>query len=493
MNQLNCRFFSFLPLSIPLALTMACSSGLEDGRDDSEGSGDSSLPPGQSLLPPPPTQLPGAETDPGAQPGVNGPLEGDNPMNDLPGADPVAAGDSHVVVVAHQDDDLLFINPFLQQAIDAGDALRTAYLTSGNNDLGMDYVLERERGIQAAYAQMAGVNNSWTCASRQYGALSPEVCTLAADSTVEVIFYRLTDGQYYGEASGSLERLWLGEDETSTPIDSTMPALNLSELEASLAALYEQVGMTHLYLTEFAFQEADDHSDHRYAAAIGMTASVQQAQAHELFTHKTYATDGTGYSPNISMSEAELALSTFEKYSACDSKIPGCSGPANCETSSCEMPAAPVGEQKRYRDWTLRNYFSKRVALNTSGHLSPSAGQCLSVGVDGAIGQASSCAASEVFEYTSSYQLATSGGLCLEAVLPQESWQATELKFVACSDSSLQKFILLEDGSLVLAASRAEGAPSEAVQCVSRVSQWSSDLTLQACSSSSAMDWSLSL
>src|SRR5689334_793960 len=66
-------------------------------------------------------------------------------------------------VVAHQDDDLLFMNPDIQTSIALDHVVRTIYLTAG--DSGRDATFWRDRreaGVMAAYAHMAGVPNVWS-------------------------------------------------------------------------------------------------------------------------------------------------------------------------------------------------------------------------------------------------------------------------------------------------------------------------------------------
>jgi len=75
-------------------------------------------------------------------------------------------------IVAHQDDDFLFMNPDLGNAIASGYPIVTVYLTAGQSvgtSEGITPALDREhfaaarqRGIRAAYAQMAGLPDSWS-------------------------------------------------------------------------------------------------------------------------------------------------------------------------------------------------------------------------------------------------------------------------------------------------------------------------------------------
>ena len=65
-------------------------------------------------------------------------------------------------IVAHQDDDLLFQSPALISAIRDGLCVRTVYVTAGDANDSADYWTSRENGVKAAYAQLAGVANTWT-------------------------------------------------------------------------------------------------------------------------------------------------------------------------------------------------------------------------------------------------------------------------------------------------------------------------------------------
>lgn len=68
-----------------------------------------------------------------------------------------------VQIVAHEDDDLLFMNPDVANSVTSGIDTLSVYLTAGENraDATPDpsvYAQHRQAGIRAAYAQMAGVS-----------------------------------------------------------------------------------------------------------------------------------------------------------------------------------------------------------------------------------------------------------------------------------------------------------------------------------------------
>src|SRR5580698_7628313 len=66
-----------------------------------------------------------------------------------------------VTVVAHLDDDLLFVNPGISDKLDAGWCVTTVHLIGGANGANFDYVKLREKGTRLAYARMAGVPDDW--------------------------------------------------------------------------------------------------------------------------------------------------------------------------------------------------------------------------------------------------------------------------------------------------------------------------------------------
>src|SRR5690349_15438 len=86
--------------------------------------------------------------------------EPDSESVDADEAEATAAG-TELNIVAHEDDDLLFMSPDLPASIRRGNTVETVYLTAGDADAGEAYWRGREDGIRAAYARMAGVEDRW--------------------------------------------------------------------------------------------------------------------------------------------------------------------------------------------------------------------------------------------------------------------------------------------------------------------------------------------
>jgi LmbE family N-acetylglucosaminyl deacetylase len=102
-------------------------------------------------------------------------------------------------VVAHEDDDLLFMNPDVISTIQGGVPVLTVYLTagniSGNGDTDGARTRSRQLGIQAAYTAMAQqpTGASWTGAALTIAGRAVERYTLDADPNVTLVFVNLPD------------------------------------------------------------------------------------------------------------------------------------------------------------------------------------------------------------------------------------------------------------------------------------------------------------
>jgi hypothetical protein len=130
-------------------------------------------------------------------------------------------------IVAHEDDSLLFQSPSLLQNIQSNACVCTVHLTAGDNGLGESYWSDREVGMEAAYAQMAGVADSWTVSSLTIGSHQIVLDTLTAQPNITLVFMRLPDGNS-GNGTGtamydyqSLMQLWQGTESTITAVDGS--------------------------------------------------------------------------------------------------------------------------------------------------------------------------------------------------------------------------------------------------------------------------------
>ena len=156
-------------------------------------------------------------------------------------------------IVAHEDDDLLFLNPSVLHDVQCGRRVVTVYATAGDAGQDSSYWLDREMGAEAAYADMAGTSDSWTATTltktdgdgnshlmQQY--------TLDGDSNVSLVFMRLPDGRGSGDGFAStgyqsLKKLWESSAPYTYQIDSLgggSSAYTRPELVEVLTALMDE-------------------------------------------------------------------------------------------------------------------------------------------------------------------------------------------------------------------------------------------------------------
>lgn len=109
----------------------------------------------------------------------------------------------YMQIIAHPDDDLLFMAPDLSHDIAHGAGVTTVVLTSGEGHAGiwpdthsaLAYVADRRQGLEAAYAQMAGVGDVWRTTAVRSGRVTIELRTLTARPEIRLAYLSLPDGR----------------------------------------------------------------------------------------------------------------------------------------------------------------------------------------------------------------------------------------------------------------------------------------------------------
>jgi LmbE family N-acetylglucosaminyl deacetylase len=200
-------------------------------------------------------------------------------LSDLQDTD---CGDSTVMnVVAHEDDDLLFLSPDLLHDVQSHKCVRTVFLTAGDSGYGKFYWLSRQLGAEAAYSTMLGDKTpAW---NQQIVTLAPhEYLTIATPRdhpNVSLIFFNLPDGGLQGQGFASsdhqsLASLFAGDLSKITSVDG-VSTYNSNQLTVALTALMN------VYTPSVVHTQADvvddtypDHSDH-IATGLYVTAAAR--------------------------------------------------------------------------------------------------------------------------------------------------------------------------------------------------------------------------
>lgn len=185
-------------------------------------------------------------------------------------------------IVAHEDDDLLFMNPDLTNAIHAGNCIRTIYVTAGDAGLGSLYWLSRQQGSEAAYSNMLGdATNDW--ASRVVQIAPNEYITVASpknDANISLIFMNLPDGGLKGTGFQdmhfkSLESLGTGKINVINSVDN-QSSYTSGQLVSALESLMIAYNPTEINTqADYVGTRYPDHSDHIAVGAFVKSAYRQ--------------------------------------------------------------------------------------------------------------------------------------------------------------------------------------------------------------------------
>jgi LmbE family N-acetylglucosaminyl deacetylase len=229
-------------------------------------------------------------------------------------------------IVAHEDDDLLFLSPDLLHTIQSGCMVRTIFLTAGDHGASATYWQGREFGIQAAYAQMGGVANVWTQADAGISGHSIPIFTLSGYPSVSLAFLRLPDGNSSGcgfpsTHHESLQQLWLGSILTIHTVDGSScygRATLIQTLVRLIASFQADLINTQDYVGIYG---DGDHSDHHSVAYFVRDAMQHASIPQPCIGYESYI---TAFRPaNVSGAALTMKQDAFYAYAHHDSLIGG--------------------------------------------------------------------------------------------------------------------------------------------------------------------------
>jgi len=386
-------------------------------------------------------------------------------------------GDHDLFIVAHEDDDLLFTSPDIQTRIQAGDNVRTVFLTAGDAGLGLPYWMNREAGIQTAYAQMAGVANAWTASDLPIADKLLRVYTLNRAPNVSAAFLRLPDGNpdgggYAVTGFQSLQRFWERQIPTLASLDG-VNTYTKAELIQTLANLMLDFRAQHVQTQDASHLYGNDHSDHRYGARCAFEAHQIYAASGTHYTFATYRGYNIANEPvNLTQAQRDAKWAVFLTYAQYDSAMCGGTG------TGCLIDSP-------YNSWSYREYSIAQVK-DLSGALGVLSGGCLTAGADLADGTSpvviSAClgggagvgdTSSQTWSINGDGSVTGFDGRCLD-VRGGKSWDETPVQLAACAGTPEQRWTAFENGQVrglagkcldVPGGSSADGTPVQLYGC----------------------------
>jgi LmbE family N-acetylglucosaminyl deacetylase len=252
---------------------------------------------------------------------------------------PICADNTTIMnIVAHQDDDLLFMNPDLSHEISAGQCIRTVYVTAGDAGQGSVYWLGREQGSEAAYDSLLNIPSTTVWIQKTIKLAADEFVTVAnpyKNKAISLIFMRLADGNLTGRgfaASGfeSIAKLHYGSIPTIDSVDG-QSSYTSDQLTAALTALMTayQPTIIHTQAPRDYGTIYHDHSDH-----ITVGRYVQSALPGYANQANTPVSYYVGYPirqrpANVSGTDLDIKTDAFLAYAQHDPGV--CQSLTDCD------------------------------------------------------------------------------------------------------------------------------------------------------------------
>ncbi|MBS0124574.1 PIG-L family deacetylase [Aestuariicoccus sp. KMU-90] len=258
-----------------------------------------------------------------------------------------------MTIVAHQDDDILFMNPDILHSIEAGVANTTVFVTAGDAGAGAAYWLGREFGAKAAYALMAGVSD-WIdeTVTLDLGGRVVQVASsyLASAPDIRLYFLRLPDGggDLPEDLAQQLARLDIGDLATVSALDgsATYSRQDLVGALAALMALHEPATLR--LPVHDGPTAAAEHTDHRRVSIFAEEAlGLHDGGLVSVTRYVHY--DSRLMPENLSPEDAARSLEIMQAYAAHD--------PGTVDATGTLLDV--------YESWTARQYVAESFTLDT--------------------------------------------------------------------------------------------------------------------------------
>ena len=222
-------------------------------------------------------------------------------------------------LVAHEDDDLLFINPAVSDDIAAGRCVVTLFVTAGDSGRARNYWHGRELGSMAAYAAMARVRNAWL--EDKFTVAGHTLARVQLIHTkITLFFLRLPDA--HGNAQRppeTLQLLWRDQIGTMHTLDKgdVYTRRSLIDVLTGIMNVYQPDDIRTL---DYAGRYGDgDHADHHTVGYLTYAAQRDYRSPHRLSGYMGYKVDGQPR--NLTDDVRDTKLGYFLAYAPFDRKV----------------------------------------------------------------------------------------------------------------------------------------------------------------------------
>ncbi len=347
---------------------------------------------------------------------------------------PIEPADT-LVIVAHFDDDVLFVQPELYNALASG-SLTTVYVSSGDQVNGAARAAHTFMAARMGYSSVTG-SRDWNCGYIQLAGSPAYHCRLR-DWPVSMIALDTADGGLYGDLRRSPLHMVEGLVPDIPILGRIEGHATVASIVASLSAIIDATRPAQIHALDLASTHDHDHSGHMLSSAFAFWAAAASRYAGPIRWHRGYNVQGTP----VTLSDADYAMvkPMVGAFEACYSRCGPCG--TSCQTFN-----------KDHNDYLRSQYSSTRQVADTRGRLALDSGTCLSVTPGGEVGLAD-CAAAATAE------LAADGHLTIgDACLTSGAGNDDPVELAPCQDTPAQYWALDSDGLIW------NGRPPEPVPC----------------------------
>jgi LmbE family N-acetylglucosaminyl deacetylase len=248
-----------------------------------------------------------------------------------------------LVVVAHEDDDLLFMQPDLAGAVRRHEATTITYVTAGDAGAGLDYATSRVVAAKAAYGWVAG-SQDWHCDWVPLAGHAAQRCELAA-ANLSLVFLGYPDGGIAGDGPNSLLRLWRGEIERADTVAERVASYDRAGLVDAVAEVVALVQPSVIRTLELSACHGYDHSDHMMVGALALLAAARGRSGAQIVSYRGYNVNNEA--PNNPEAFHRTDSLGMRAYEACQV---GC---ASCVSEVCDALPLPWYDEFLYRHYSV--------------------------------------------------------------------------------------------------------------------------------------------
>lgn len=244
-------------------------------------------------------------------------------------AEDVGCAGGSVQIIAHEDDDILFQSPDILDDIDAGRCVRSVFVTAGDASFGSDYWQSREKGAEAAWADMAGVASKWTTSTIRLAGKSVRMRTLNESPNISLVFLRLPDGFPLGTGSAaqgyqSLYRLLSGSISNISAVDGSA-SYTASTLRNALLDAVRGNESSWIRTQDYvaAYGGDQDHYDHHSVAYLAwdvMESYENDVVLSSYLGYGDFIINGA-WPQNVTGTDLNRKVDAFDAYSDYDDEV----------------------------------------------------------------------------------------------------------------------------------------------------------------------------